>query len=73
MPQQVLQYYMSIQQDKVCYHCQPGSTNRVMTSPYGINWTIITAASNDEWRDVTFGNGLFVAVATSGTGKRVIE
>jgi len=44
-----------------------------MTSPDGINWTIRTAASYDKWRDVTFGNGLFVAVATSGTGKRVIE
>jgi hypothetical protein len=40
-------------------------TNRVMTSPDGITWTPRTAASDDAWLFVTYGNGLFVAVTTN--------
>jgi hypothetical protein len=43
-----------------------------MTSPDGITWTIRTSAADNSWRDITFGNGLFVAVASSGTGNRVM-
>jgi hypothetical protein len=38
-----------------------------MTSPDGITWTAQTAAANNDWVSVTYGGGLFVAVATSGT------
>jgi hypothetical protein len=35
-------------------------------------WTSQTSAANNAWRSVTYGSGLFVAVATSGTGNRVM-
>ena len=35
-------------------------------------WTIRTSAADNEWLDVTYGNGLFVAVAQSGIGNRVM-
>lgn len=38
----------------------------------GIDWTIRTSAADNPWRSVTYGNGLFVAVANSGTGNRVM-
>ena len=41
------------------------------TPPPGITWTTRTSPANS-WRSVTYGNGLFVAVATSGTGNRVM-
>jgi hypothetical protein len=43
-----------------------------MTSPDGINWTLRTSAADNQWISVTYGNGLFVAVAYSGTGNRVM-
>jgi hypothetical protein len=44
-----------------------------MTSPDGITWTRQTSAADNYWQSVTYGNGLFVAVAeSSGTGKRVM-
>ena len=43
-----------------------------MTSPDGITWTIRTSAADNSWRSVCYGNGLFVAVAQSGTGNRVM-
>jgi hypothetical protein len=43
-----------------------------MTSPDGITWTSRTSAANNNWQSVTYGNGLFVAVASSGTGNRVM-
>lgn len=42
-----------------------------MTSPDGITWTSRTSADND-WTSVTYGNSLFVAVASSGSGDRVM-
>jgi hypothetical protein len=39
----------------------------------GITWTTSTSAADNEWRAVTYGNGLFVAVATSGTNNRVMS
>jgi len=43
-----------------------------MTSPDGINWTIRTSAADNNWYSVCYGNGLFVAVADTGTGNRVM-
>jgi hypothetical protein len=42
-------------------------TNRVMTSPDAINWTIQSASENSQWRSVSYGDGIYVAVAVSGT------
>ncbi len=43
-------------------------TNRVMTSPDGINWTSRSASENNEWNSVCWSSelGIFVAVAYSG-------
>jgi hypothetical protein len=46
-------------------------------NPLGVSkksyiWTIRTSAANNDWRSVTYGNGLFVAVAYTGTGNRVM-
>jgi hypothetical protein len=44
-----------------------------MTSPDGITWTLRTSAADNSWLSVTYGNGLFVAVASGGsTGDRVM-
>ena len=39
---------------------------------YGITWTSRTSAANNDWRSVTYGNGLFVAVAATGTNNHVM-
>ena len=49
-----------------------GSGNRVMTSPDGIDWTLMASPADNIWSGITYGNGLFVAVAVSGTGDRVM-
>jgi predicted RecA/RadA family phage recombinase len=38
----------------------------------GITWTLRTSAADNSWQSVTYGNGTFVAVATTGTGNRVM-
>ena len=38
----------------------------------GTSWTASTSAADNNWMSVTYGNGLFVAVAQSGTGNRVM-
>jgi len=38
----------------------------------GTTWVSRTASIANNWRCVTYGNGLFVAVAASGTGNRVM-
>jgi hypothetical protein len=43
-----------------------------MTSPDGITWTSRTSAADNAWRSVAYGNGLWVSVAQSGTGNRVM-
>jgi hypothetical protein len=45
-----------------------------MTSPDGITWTTRTSAANNEWYSVCWSPelGLFVAVAITGTGNRVM-
>jgi len=50
------------------------TTTYVVTNPItaiGINWDLKNTNNND-WRGITYGNGLFVAVAYSGTGNRVM-
>ena len=42
------------------------------TADAGANWTSQTSAADITWRSVTYGNGLFVAVASSGAGNRVM-
>jgi hypothetical protein len=43
-----------------------------MTSPDGITWTPRTAAADNDWRSVTYGNGLFVAVSSTGIGNHIM-
>ena len=43
-----------------------------MTSPDGITWTSRSSATDNDWRDVTYGNGLFVAVSSTGINNRVM-
>jgi hypothetical protein len=38
----------------------------------GYNWTLSSSAVDNQWLSVTYGNGLFVAVASSGLGNRVM-
>uniref|UniRef100_UPI0030EBC11C beta strand repeat-containing protein n=1 Tax=uncultured Flavobacterium sp. TaxID=165435 RepID=UPI0030EBC11C len=38
----------------------------------GTLWTSQTSAADNLWRGVTYGNGLYVAVASSGAGNRVM-
>jgi len=44
----------------------------VMTSADGITWTPRQGFSGYSWSSVTYGNGLFVAVAVAGSGSRVM-
>jgi surface protein len=48
------------------------STVATIALPSGINWTIRTGAASNYWSSVAYGNGLWVAVADSGTGNRVM-
>ena len=43
-----------------------------MTSPDGITWTSRTPAADNYWEAVTYANGLFVAVSSTGTSNRVM-
>jgi hypothetical protein len=38
----------------------------------GSTWTSQTSAANNQWQSVTYGNGLFVAVSSTGTDNRVM-
>ena len=52
-----------------------GASGAVMTGTNnGITWTWTarTAAANNNWESVTYGNGVFVAVSSSGTGNQVM-
>ncbi|GGC39442.1 hypothetical protein GCM10011386_34390 [Parapedobacter defluvii] len=46
-----------------------GGTNRIMTSPDGVNWTAQVVPENNAWQDITFADGKFVAVAQDGTNR----
>ena len=47
---------------------------RIAAPPWatGRTWTLQQSAADNDWFDITYGNGLFVAVAGSGTGNRVM-
>lgn len=49
------------------------TVNRVATSVDGVTWTLRTPASQIGWREVTWGNGLFVSVASTGAGNRAMS
>jgi hypothetical protein len=55
---------------------QSGSGNRVMTSTDGITWTSRASVADNKWTSVTYGNGVFVAVASvdvfGGTNNQVM-
>jgi len=38
----------------------------------GTSWTTRTSSEDNNWRDVVYGNGRFVAVSNSGSGNRVM-
>ncbi|MDB5182331.1 MAG: hypothetical protein JWO47_115 [Candidatus Saccharibacteria bacterium] len=38
----------------------------------GTSWTVRTSAADNSWSSVAYGNGIFVAVASTGTGNRVM-
>ena len=50
----------------------PVKYNNVGLITDGITWTTQTSAADISWRSITYGNGLFVAVASTGTGNRVM-
>jgi len=39
----------------------------------GINWALRTSAADNDWQSVCYGNGMFVAVAITGVGNRVMS
>ena len=56
-----------------------GSVSRVtlqsgphVQNTYGVSWTSRSSAADSNWNSVTYGNGIFVAVANSGAGSRVM-
>ncbi len=52
-----------------------GDTGRIILSPTGLSgdWTEQTSGTSDELRDVTFGNGLYVAVGgINGASDRIL-
>jgi hypothetical protein len=44
-----------------------GSTDAAYSTNGGVTWTSATLPTPANWIDVTFGNGVFVAIATGGT------
>ena len=57
-----------------CAVADSGTSNRIMTSPDGVNWTIRTGTGENDWGGVCWSaeRGLFCAVASAGTGNRVM-
>jgi hypothetical protein len=49
-----------------------GASSVAVAAPAGFDWTSQTSAADNEWRSVTYGNGVFVAVSITGTGSRVM-
>ena len=43
-----------------------------MTSSNGINWTVVSIPVDNNWNSITYGNGIFVAVASSGNGNNIM-
>jgi gliding motility-associated-like protein len=50
-----------------------GNYTGTKTQTFGItNWTARTSAADNAWNSIAYGNGLFVAVAVSGVGNRIM-
>ena len=49
-----------------------GPSSIAVAAPAGVDWTIRTSAANNFWNSVTYGNGLFVAVANDGSPNGVM-
>lgn len=45
-------------------------TNRAMTSPDGVTWTVSPTAPANQFYEVAFGDGVFAAVAIGGTAQK---
>jgi hypothetical protein len=52
--------------------CIDAADNVVMKSADGITWETMPSPVANQWRDVAYGNGVLVAVATTGTNDRVM-
>lgn len=46
-----------------------GSLQPVMTSSDGITWTLRNVPQTGEWRGIAYGNGVYVAISSTGTRK----
>ncbi len=44
-----------------------------MTSVNGIDWTIRSSAADNQWRGITYGNGLYVAVSDVGDTHHIMK
>ncbi len=42
------------------------------STPFEHSWTSRTSAADNDWEAVAYGNGLYVAIANTGTGDRVM-
>jgi hypothetical protein len=51
---------------------QPVDNELTTLAETGKTWTARSSAADNDWLSVTYGNGLFVAVANTGTGNRVM-
>jgi hypothetical protein len=62
-----------IQSGKIAYGASTyvsfasGSTNAAAYSTNGTTWTSVTLPTTATWASITYGNGRFIAIATSGT------
>lgn len=53
---------------------ESGSTiTLAVNDTVGVNWTARSAAEANEWMDVCYGNGTFVAVAQTGTNRAMVS
>jgi outer membrane protein OmpA-like peptidoglycan-associated protein len=64
--------YVAVAWECLGFSCTSATPWRVMTSPNGINWTLRNVPAANYWESVTFANGLFVAVSSSGTNNRAM-
>lgn len=48
------------------------ATGKAMYSTDGLNWSAGTGAAGADWSRIAAGNGMFVAIAGSGSGKRAM-
>jgi|694.fasta_scaffold03561_2 hypothetical protein len=51
-----------------------GTSNRIITSPYGMTWTVRTNPVDNNWTSICWSPelNLFVAISNTGTGDRIM-